>query len=136
MTTPELDPDIVEEPYPFQSHLGFAFAAWSADYCRLELPLTPALMNRYGIPHGGVHAAMLDSAMGFAGCYTGDKDAPRLAMTLSLNVNYLGQARGGTLIAEGRRTGGGRKTFFADGKITDEHGTVIATGTGVFRYRG
>ncbi|MTJ04574.1 MAG: PaaI family thioesterase [Sediminimonas qiaohouensis] len=135
MTTPELDPDIVEAPYPFQSHLGFSFAAWSTDYCRLELPLTPALMNRYGIPHGGVHAAMLDSAMGFAGCYTDDKDAPRLAMTLSLNVNYLGQARGGTLLAEGHRTGGGRKTFFADGKITDEHGTVIATGTGVFRYR-
>ena len=63
-------------------------------------------------------------------------DAPRLAMTLSLNINYLGQARSGTLIAEGSRTGGGRKTFFADGKITDDKGTVVATGTGVFRYRG
>ncbi|WP_296762219.1 PaaI family thioesterase [Sediminimonas sp.] len=136
MTTPELDPDIVEAPYPFQRHLGFDFAAWRPDYCRLTLPLAHELMNRYGIPHGGVHAAMLDSAMGFAGCYTGDRDAPRLAMTLSLNVNYLGQARGGVLIAEGTRTGGGRKTFFAEGKITDEQGTVVATGTGVFRYRG
>ena len=136
MTKPDLDPDIVEEPYPFQSHLGFDFDAWRPDYCRLVLPLAPALMNRYGIPHGGIHAAMLDSAMGFAGCYTGNRDAPLLAMTLSLNVNYLGQAHGGTLITEGTRTGGGRKTFFAEGRVTDDHGTLVATGTGVFRYRG
>ena len=92
-------------------------------------------MNRYGIAHGGVHAVMLDTVMGYCGCYTGDRDDPKLAMTLSLNVNYIGQAKGNVLIAEGRRTGGGRKTFFAEATIMDELGTKVATGTGVFRYR-
>jgi len=48
----------------------------------------------------------------------------------------LSQAKGQLLIGQGRRTGGGRKTYFAEGKITDETGELIATGTGVFRYRG
>jgi uncharacterized protein (TIGR00369 family) len=132
----ELDPNLVEDIYPLQKHLGFRMVAWQPDYCRFELPLQPFLMNRYGIPHGGMHATLLDTVMGFAGCYTGDRDAPRLGMTLSLNVNFLAQARGGMLIGEGRRTGGGRKTFFAEGVVTDEFGTRVATGSGVFRYRG
>ncbi len=131
----ELDPALVEDPYPLQSHIGFKITAWQPDYARLELPLEPFLMNRYGIPHGGVHAMMLDTAMGFAGCYTGDRENPKLGMTLNLNVNFLGQAKGKLLIAEGWRTGGGRKTFFAEAKVTDDLGNTIATGTGVFRYR-
>ena len=29
----------------------------------------------------------------------------------------------------------GQSTFFADAKVTDEHQTVLASATGVFRYR-
>lgn len=130
-----LDPALVEDPYAFQSLLGFRMTDWSEDYARFELPVTEALGNRYGIPHGGVYATLLDTVMGFAACYTGDPENRRLAMTLSLNVNYLAQPAGSLLIAEGRRTGGGRKSFFADALITDDIGIKVATGTGVFRYR-
>lgn len=57
-------------------------------------------------------------------------------MTLSMTTNFLSQAKGDLLIAEGFRTGGGRKTFFARAQITDNTGELIATATGVFRYRG
>jgi len=57
-------------------------------------------------------------------------------MTLSMTVNFLAPPQGGTLIAEGRRTGGGRKTFFTEGAARDETGLLLATATGVFRYRG
>ena len=119
----------------FQSLLGFRMTDWSEDYARFELPVTEALGNRYGIPHGGVYATLLDTVMGFAACYTGDPENRWLAMTLSLNVNYLAQPAGSLLIAEGRRTGGGRKSFFADALITDDTGIKVAAGTGVFRYR-
>lgn len=135
MTTPDLDPRLVEDSYPLQQHLGFQMTAWQPDYARIEVPLTKVLMNRQGLPHGGVHATLLDSAMGFAGCYTGDPDRRQMALTLSLTVNYLAQAEGSHLIAEGWRVGGGRKTYFAEGKVSDALGTVIATATGVFRYR-
>lgn len=130
------DPKLKEEPYPFQAHVGFTITDWSHGYCRLEQPVVPHLGNRYGIPHGGVHATLLDTAMGYAICFTGDPDDRQLAMTLSLNVQYLAVAKGQTLITEGRRTGGGRSNVFAEGEIRDETGTIIATATAVFRLRG
>ena len=130
-----LDPALIEDPYEYQKLLGFEIKAGSNDYARFELPITEKLGNRYGIPHGGVYATLLDTVMGFAACYTGDPDERRLAMTLSLNVNYLAQPAGTVLIAEGRKTGGGRKSFFAEAWITDDTGVKVATGTGVFRYR-
>lgn len=130
-----LDPALIEDPYEYQKLLGFEIKAWSPDYARFDLPITEKLGNRYGIPHGGVYATLLDTVMGFAACYTGDPDERRLAMTLSLNVNYLAQPAGTVLIAEGRKTGGGRKSFFAEAWITDDTGVKVATGTGVFRYR-
>lgn len=131
-----MDPKLKEEPYPFQAHVGFEIADWSDGYCRVEQPMVPHIGNRYGIPHGGVHATLLDTAMGYAICFTGNPDDKQLAMTLSLNVQYLGVAKGQRLIAEGRRTGGGRSTVFAEGEIKDENANLIATATAVFRLRG
>ncbi|SIS83196.1 uncharacterized domain 1-containing protein [Roseivivax lentus] len=127
--------DFPEAPYPFQQHLGMERTGWSADYAQIELPLAEHLGNRQGLPHGGVHATLLDTAMGYAGTWTGDADAPQMALTLSLNVQYLSRPRGARLIAEGWRTGGGKSTFFAEGVIRDDEGEIIAKGSGVFRYR-
>jgi uncharacterized protein (TIGR00369 family) len=119
----ELDPDLREGPYPFQRLVGFTLTAWSDGFARIELPLAEAHMNRQGLPHGGLHATLLDTAMGYAGCYTGDAADRRLALTLSLTVNYLGQARSG------------RRTYFAEGTVRDGDGTPVASATGVFRLR-
>jgi len=131
----KIDPALLEAPSALQTHLGYRLTEWRADFARVELPLTPVLMNRQGLPHGGMHATLLDTAMGFAGCYTGDPDRAQMALTLSLTVNYLGQARGEVLIAEAWRTGGGKSTYFAEGEVRDETGALIATVSGVFRYR-
>ena len=123
-----------EVPYPLQSHLGFKLKEWRKGFCRVELPLKPFLLNRYGIPHGGIHATLLDTAMGYCTCYSEDPNKPIFAMTLSLTVNYLGQSTGNTLVSEANRTGGGRKTVFAQGSVSDDTGQIIATATGVFRF--
>lgn len=136
MNDTPLDPKLIEEPYPFQKHLGFYLTEWRDGQARFDLPLEDFLSNRYGIPHGGVHALMADTVMGYAGCYTGDPDDKKLAMTLNLNVNYVGPLKGKMIIAQGRKTGGGRKTYFAEAEIRDELGNVAARATGVFRYRG
>ena len=128
--------DLIEPPYPFQETLGFAITEWSEGNCTLTQPLLGHLGNRYGILHGGVHATLLDTAMGFAVSYTGDPENKQLVMTLSLNVSYLGVASGEKVIATGRKTGGGRSTAFAEGEIRDTEGNLLATATGVFRYRG
>lgn len=130
-----LDPALIERPYPFQNLVGFRIVDWSEDFARFELPMGEHLGNRYGIPHGGVYATLLDTVMGFAGCFTGSAEDRRLAMTLSLNVNYLAVPQGDRLVAEGRRIGGGRKSFFAEAVVLDDRAGKVATGTGVFRYR-
>jgi uncharacterized protein (TIGR00369 family) len=93
------------------------------------------VLNRQGIVHGGIHATLLDTAMGYSGCFTGDPARRVLALTLSLTVNYLSTVKGMRLVAEARRTGGGRATFFASGTLTDDEGGEIAAASGVFRYR-
>ncbi len=105
---------------------------------RLELDMRPELENPLGIPHGGVHAAMLDSAMGWAGTWTVDGSPVRKSVTLNLNVSYLATPaptdNGIRLIAEGRKVGGGRKVFFSEGELRDGTGRVLARATGTFRY--
>jgi len=130
-----MDDTLREPPYPFQARLGFTIDDWSDSYCRLSQPMLDHLGNRYGIPHGGVMATLLDTALGFAVCYTGNPNDKQLVMTLSLNVQYLSVARGKTLIAEGRKTGGGRSVAFAEGAVKDENDNIIATATAVFKYR-
>lgn len=130
-----MDDRLREPAYPFQAHLGFTIDDWSDGHCRLTQPMLDHLGNRYGIPHGGVLATLLDTALGYAVCYTGDPDDKQLVMTLSLNVQYLSVARGHSLIAEGRKTGGGRSVAFAAGEVRDENGTLVATATGTFKYR-
>lgn len=127
---------LIEAPYPFQETLGFSVTEWTDGACTLKQPLLDHLGNRYHILHGGVHASLLDTAMGFAVAYTGDARLRQLVMTLSLNVSYLGVASGDYVTATGRKTGGGRSTAFASGEIHDETGALVATATGVFRYRG
>ena len=124
-----------EAPFAFQEHLGWELTDWSPDFARLEMPIAAFHGNRHGLPHGGVYATLLDTVMGFSGCFTGTTETKRFAMTLSLTTQYLSRPKGGMLIAEGRRTGGGNRTFFAEAKVMDETGELCATGTGVFRYR-
>jgi uncharacterized protein (TIGR00369 family) len=133
--TNDFDPRLAETPSALSRTLGFEMTGWAEGIARIEAPLAPHLMNRQGLPHGGVHAALLDTAMGFAGCYTGDPERRQNALTLSMTVNFLAQATGTRLVAEARVKGGGRRTYFAEGAVRDDTGTLIATATGVFRYR-
>lgn len=133
--TDTINPLDAEDRYPLQRTLGFRVTDWSKDFARAELPLDEHVMNRFGLPHGGIHATLLDTVLGYCGCYTGSAENKLFCLTLSLTVNYLSRPKGKLLIAEGRRNGGGRKTFFADGLVFDETGERIATASGVFRYR-
>ncbi len=131
----DLDPALRETAYALQSHLGFDLTGWRDGWARVELPVTPQLSNRQGLVHGGIHATLLDTAMGYCGCFTGDPDKRVMALTLSLTVNYLSQVNGLRLIAEATKTGGGRSTFFASAILRDDTGQDVASATGVFRYR-
>lgn len=121
--------------FHFRKLIGYRMKAFSEDFARFELELEEKHMNGDGKPHGGVYASLLDTALGFSGCYAGESESRRMAMTLSLTTHFVSPPKGRMMIAEARRTGGGRSTFFAEGQIRDETGELLATGAGVFRYR-
>ena len=117
--------------------LGYQMTGRKIDYAEVTLKVGPQHLNRASIPHGGVLATLLDSAAGFAAAYAEDPEKPLAVVTLSINVLFLGQARlGDTLIARGKRVGGGKTIAFAEAEVTTEDGRAIARAEGVFKYLG
>ena len=119
----------------FSQLLGYRILEWGPGRCRLEADITPTLLNRSGIVHGGVLAAIIDSAGGHAGTWCAVEGNVRRCVTVSLTVSYAGQARSGKLIADGRVRGGGRSIYFASTEIRDGRGALLAFGDATYKYR-
>jgi uncharacterized protein (TIGR00369 family) len=85
--------------------------------------------NQTGGVHGGVHATLLDSAMGCA-VHT-RLSAGTSYTTLDISVRYLRPVRvdTGPVRCEGEVISLGRRVATAQGRITDAAGKVLATGT-------
>lgn len=122
-----------EEMSAFPTHVGTKLVHWEENKAVFELEIADIHLNRSQIPHGGVNAFLLDMCMGYAGFYREEGDEIIKSLTLSMTVNFVGQPKGQKLIATGTVTGGGRKTYFTEGRVEDELGTLIATGQAVFK---
>jgi uncharacterized protein (TIGR00369 family) len=98
----------------------------------VSLELSPAATNSWGVAHGGVLTALLDTAMGGA-ALTAAGEA-RGVVTTSLSVAF---ARAGTsaLVAEGRVVGNGRSLAFCEGEVRDRDGAVVAKAVGAFKLK-
>jgi len=118
----------------FNHLLGINLLEWGPDGALGRLALRPEHLNSNGIAHGGVYCTLLDFGCGIAGCYAPPGAPKQACVTLSLTTNFLASASGGTLMVQAKRTGGGRKVFFAEAAITDPSGAIMATATGAFRY--
>lgn len=120
---------------PFLRMLGARLDAWSEGFAQISLPTRPELLNRSGVIQGGVLATLLDHACGLAGMYCTVPGNRRYGMTLSLTINYAGQAKTGLVVATGRVTSSGKKIFFSAAEVRTDDGKLLATATGVLRYR-
>lgn len=127
--------DASAENYPFQELLGYRLTRWEEDLAVAEMPVSEKIYNRHGIPHGGVYCTLLDTVSGYCGTYVPMGEPRRLAMTVSLSVNFVGRPSGATMIATARKTGGGRNMFFTELELRCSDGNLVATGQGAMRYR-
>lgn len=118
----------------FNRKLGIELVEWSETGALGRLTLADDLLNSNGIVHGGIYCTLLDFACGIAGCYAPPGAPAKACVTLSLTTNFIASASTGALFVRARRTGGGRKVFFAEAEITDDSGARMATATGTFRY--
>jgi uncharacterized protein (TIGR00369 family) len=116
----------------FIESLGCVVDEWSPDGVRLRVPFDERLTNDGKEFHGGVIAALMDTA-GAAAVWAGhDFDRGLRASTVSMTVNYTGRAKG-DLIAIARCVKRGRDTHFSEIRVEDPEQTLVATGTLVYR---
>ena len=78
---------------------------------------------------------MLDVALAMTGSFRPAPDPLIPGLTLSLTTEFLAAAtlNDRYLVAEARRTGGGKSVFFADGALWASCGRLVATASGVFK---
>jgi uncharacterized protein (TIGR00369 family) len=120
---------------PFNNHLGFVIEEWREKHIKISAELKPEHLNRSGIPHGGFISALLDAATALSGAHSDDPIYYRKALTLSLNISYVGQAQSNEIYAIGKVTASGRNIYYGSAEVFDSLHNLIASGQGVFRYR-
>jgi len=115
--------------------IGYRVVRRDTDYCELELTIEHKHLNRLNVPHGGALATLIDTSAGIAVAFAQGTDKLLPAVTLSLSMQFLGQAKlGDVLTATGRRIGGGRTVAYGTAEIKNQDGRAIARGDATFRY--
>ncbi|WP_170845007.1 PaaI family thioesterase [Chitinasiproducens palmae] len=107
---------------------GFELTEYDGTSATLVCELQDRQKNRHGNAHGGVIAALLDTAMGLA---TRSSGRVENLGTVSLTVNYLKPASGRvTAHAQVRRCG--RTLAFCDAEVRNAADDIVATASAVF----
>jgi uncharacterized protein (TIGR00369 family) len=111
---------------PAVQTLGIAPVEAEPGRVTFTLELGEFHLNPFGIVHGGVLAALLDTAMG---CAAHSLLPPAVGyVTGELNVRFLRPAvvTAGPLECVGKVVHQGRTTMVTEGRVTDPEGRVIA----------
>jgi len=108
--------------------------AWGPDHVTIEMEVSDKVRNGIDVFHGGVMAALIDTAGAHAGIFCAEPGRTRQAMTVSLNVNLVGNISNGLLIASARVRKAGKTIFVSSCDVTDGDGNLLATGEVVGRY--
>lgn len=116
--------------------MAFDKVEWREGFIRIRVALQPHHRNRQGLVHGGVVAALLDSAGMFAGTFDPEAENGRRAVTVATACQFIGSTKGDFIEATGTLTRAGRSMYFSDAKVLDpDTGAVLASGQGTYKYR-
>jgi uncharacterized protein (TIGR00369 family) len=110
--------------------LGIEVLDAGEGWVRLRLPVRDELRNGPGAPvHGGALSSLLDAAVGGAIATVNEANQGGVGQaTLDLNITYIGAARTGAVIAEGRVIRRGGTIAFGEADLRDESGELLARG--------
>jgi acyl-CoA thioesterase len=96
----------------------------------IEYEVGPQMCHSGGVAQGGFVCAWIDAAMAHASISAAPDITP---MSLELKVSYFAPVRPGRVIAEGWIERRGRTTCFAEGRLVDLKGAVLAKGSSTIR---
>lgn len=104
--------------------LGFELASAEHGRAVIRVRIGAKHLQVYGVVHGGILAALADTAAGFA-CYASLPKGTRLA-TIEMKINYLEPVVKGTIFADARVLRIGRTTAVAECDVRDTAGLLVA----------
>lgn len=92
----------------------------------MRLRVAKRLTQDAGVAHGGVAAALVDSAVGLALCTL--VKSRELITTVELKVNFIAPAKPGVLRAQGRILHKGKRVAVGEAVVRDDSRTLVAKG--------
>jgi uncharacterized protein (TIGR00369 family) len=104
--------------------LGFVLVESEPGRVVLEMRVRERHKQVHGVVHGGVLAALADTAGGMA-TYMACRRGTRVA-TVELKINYLDAVEGGRVLAEARVIRLGRHLAVVDCDLRDDEGRLVA----------
>ena len=97
------------------------------DLAVVDMPVAPNAFGSGGNVHGGAIATLVDVACASAATRSSSFVPGQNSMvTADMHVRYLGRAKGRALRCEARVTKSGRTLIVVEGRILDEHDTLVA----------
>jgi acyl-CoA thioesterase len=96
----------------------------------IEYEVGPQMCHSGGVAQGGFVCGWIDAAMAHASLSLAPEMTP---MSLELKVSYFAPARPGLVIAEGWIERRGRATCFAEGRLIDPAGKILAKASSTIR---
>lgn len=124
------NPNQVNLGIPFFVDLGMEFERAADGTCRCSVPVTPRVVNPYGVLHGGITFTLADTGMGVA-VYTLLAPNERTT-TVKCFIRYLRPVSVGRIIAECRVIRRNNRLAITAAEVHDETGELIAVAGGSF----
>ncbi len=109
----------------FDRALGYERIDCGDGEVRARIPVTAALLQPFGLVHGGVYAAVAET-LASLGTHLAVQDAGEIAVGLANATNFIRPLTGGTLHAHAQAVHRGRTTWLWDVRATDDAGNLCA----------
>lgn len=117
----------------FWDYLGCKLEEAEPGKIVVSLKAAPWHLNGIGILHGGVHASLLDNAMGIVAMVARPVGK---VVTTNLNVHYVAPLYVGKLFVTAELVHQSRKMITVQGSVEDEQGRLGSWGSGSYRVTG
>ncbi len=115
---------------PFAKLIGMQLVDIRPNEAVIKIEMRDDLSQPSGVLHGGVTAAMIDTAMAFAvRTHLADDE---FTATIDLTVHYLRPHTSGTVICTARVVRAGTRIFTVSADVENEEGKLIATGLSTY----
>lgn len=114
----------------FWDYVGAEVTEITDQHVNCTLDIKPHHLNMVGILHGGVHATLIDSAMGLlATLQKPNQDT----VTIQLSINYFAAVKEGKIEVKTSVVQASRSLVTTEGTVFDEQGNMLAKGQAIFK---